>query len=120
MSEDNAEINQESSRGKVMGILAIILAGFATFIPFLGVYLTVVAAILAAFSYGKSALFGYIAIGINFFSLFFFSPMLWIAAGADAASATDHNIAGLVWFLLGAQVLALVFLIWKGRKKKAD
>ena len=46
--------------------------------------------------------------------------MLWIAAGADAASTTDHNIAGLVWFLLGAQVLALLFLIWKGRKKKAE
>ena len=85
MSEDNVEINQEGSRGKVMGILAIVLAGIATFIPFLGVYLTVVAAILAAFSFGKSALFGYIAIGINFLSLFFFSPMLWIAAGADAA-----------------------------------
>ena len=73
MSEDNVEINQEGSRGKVMGILAIVLAGIATFIPFLGVYLTVVAAILAAFSFGKSALLGYIAIGINFLSLFFFS-----------------------------------------------
>ena len=68
MSENNAEITQEGSRGKVMGILAIVLAGIATFIPFLGVYLTVVAAILAAFSYGKSALFGYIAIGIIFLS----------------------------------------------------
>ena len=117
MSENNAEITQEGSRGKVMGILAIVLAGIATFIPFLGVYLTVVAAILAVFSHGKSALLGYIALGINFLSLFFFSPMLWIAAGADATSTTDHGIAGLVWFLLGAQVLALGFLFWKGRKK---
>ena len=115
MSDNNEIVTEEGSRGKVMGILSIVLAGIAIFIPVIGVYLTVVSAILAAFAYGKSALFGYIAIGINFLSLFFLSPLLWVAASADNAS--ENNIAGLVWFLLAAQVLALVFLIWKSKKK---
>ena len=115
MSENNEIVPEESSRGKVMGILAIVLAGIAIFIPVVGVYLTVFSAILAAFAYGKSVLFGYIAIGINFLSLFFLSPLLWVAASAE--NAGENNIAGLVWFLLGAQVLALVFLIWKSKKR---
>ena len=115
MNESNEIVPQEGSRGKVMGILSIVLAGISIFIPVVGVYLTVVSAILAALSYGKSALLGYIAIGVNFLSLFFLSPLLWVAATAE--NADENSIAGLVWFLLAAQVLSLVFLIWKSKKK---
>ena len=115
MNENNEIVPEEGPRGKVMGILSIVLAGISIFIPVIGVYLTVVSAILAALAFGKSALFGYIAIGINFLSLFFLSPLLWVAASAE--NAAENDIAGLVWFLLGAQVLALVFLIWKSKKK---
>ena len=115
MNENNEIVPEEGSRGKVMGILSIVLAGISIFIPVIRVYLTVVSAILAALAFGKSALFGYIAIGINFLSLFFLSPLLWVAASAE--NADENNIAGLVWFLLVAQVLALVFLIWKSKKK---
>ena len=115
MNESSEVVPQEGSRGKVMGILSIVLAGISIFIPVIGVYLTVVSAILAALSYGKSALLGYIAIGVNFLSLFFLSPLLWVAASAE--NADENSIAGLVWFLLAAQVLSLVFLIWKSKKK---
>ena len=84
---------EEGSRGKVMGILAIVLAGIATFIPFLGVYLTVVAAVLAAFSYGKSALFGYIAIGINFLSLFFFSPITILFCNSEEPPSDVDSVS---------------------------
>ena len=115
MSDTNENASQGGSLGKVMGILAIVLAGIAIVIPVIGVYLTVVSAILAAFAVGKNAILGYVAIGINFISLFFLSPLLWVAASAE--NADENAIAGLVWFLLGAQVLALVFLIWKSKKK---
>ena len=114
MNETIENTSGGGSLGKVMGILAIVVAGIAIFIPVIGVYLTIASAILAAFA-GKSALLGYIAIGVNFISLFLFSPLLWVAASAE--NADENSIAGLVWFLLGAQVLALVFLIWRNRKK---
>ena len=114
MNENIENTSGGGSLGKVMGILAIVVAGIAIFIPVMGVYLTIASAILAAFA-GKSAILGYIAIGVNFISLFLFSPLLWVAASAE--NADENAIAGLVWFLLGVQVLALVFLIWRNRKK---
>ena len=114
MPEANGKISSESSRDKGMGILAIIVAGIAIFIPVVGVYLTILSGILAALAYGQRAFLGYIAIGINFISLFFLSPLLWVAASAETAS--ENSIAGLVWFLLGTQVIALLFLLWKKKK----
>ena len=114
MSETDANTKVEGSRDKVMGILSIIVAGIAVFIPVVGVYLTIISGLLAALAYGKRAFLGYIAIGINFISLFFLSPLLWVAASAEGAN--EDTIAGLVWFLLGTQVVALVFLFWKSKK----
>jgi len=114
MSENQDTVKIDGPRSKVMGILSIVLASIGTFVPVVGVYLTIVAGLLAALSYGKSAFLGYIGIGINFVSLCFLSPLLWVAA--SSSDTASDSVGGLVWFLIGTQAVCLVFAILMSRR----
>lgn len=102
---------------KALGITAMIIAIVSMFIPLAGIYLTVVAAILAAFAAGPGITFAGVAIMINFINLVFMSPLLWAAqAGAHIEGKTGPGM-----FLVAVQIIAVIVLVFmhKAQAKKA-
>lgn len=98
---------------KGLGISALVLAIISIFIPVIGPWLAVVAALLAAFSYGSALAFGIATLVINFVNVIFLSPSLWIHGALVSKGAEMHGaeVAFLPWIVLGAQAIALVVLI---------
>lgn len=103
---------------KAMGITAMIVAVMSVFVPIVGVYLTIVSALIAAFAAGPGLTFAAVAILINLINLVFMSPSLWITL----ASAHSSGGTGPGAFLVAAQVIAgiVVAFIHKTRIKKAQ
>jgi hypothetical protein len=116
---------------KSLGIAALAISIIAIFIPFLGTWLTIPVAGLAAFAYGPGRAMGIAGIVINVFHIFFLSPLLWatggLAAVADqAAKQTGSGSAegagafmAMPWILVAIQIAALVFLIRSNKKRSA-
>ncbi len=103
---------------KVLGIISMIFAIVAIFVPIVGAYLTIVCGLLAAFSAGEGITFGLVAIGINILNIIFLSPSLWVMAGM---SDVDNDILlGMGIVFIGVQIIALIVLFWihKSWKKK--
>jgi hypothetical protein len=105
---------------KGLGIAALILGILAIFTPFLGTWLTIVVAVMAAFAYGPGLALGIAAIAVNVIHIFFFSPLLW--ATQAVFSATEASGAGdmpfLPWILIAFQVGAAVVLFMLNKKHK--
>lgn len=109
---------------KALGITAMIFAIVAIFVPIVGPYLTVVCALLAAFSAGIGITFGAVAIGINLLNVIFLSPSLWLMAGAaetENAGSGSNVLLGMGVFFIGIQIVAAVILIlmhmfWKKKQ----
>jgi hypothetical protein len=76
---------------KGLGIAALVVAIIAMFIPFVGTWLTILVAILAAFAAGEGFGLGIAAIIINVIHIFFFSP---IALGYARCSIIRRCITG--------------------------
>ena len=112
---------------KALGITAMILAIVSIFIPVVGPYLTLVCALLAAFSAGPGLTFGAVAILINILNVSFMSPSLWLTAGmaeAERAGSGDAVLAGMGVIFIGAQLVAAIVLIvmhtlWKKRQTES-
>lgn len=114
---------------KSLGIAALAISIIAIFIPFLGTWLTVLVAALAAFAYGPGLSMAIAGIVIDIFHIFFLSPLLWATGGLAAVSdemAKSTGSAGtegattfmaLPWILVAIQIGALVFLIQSNKKK---
>lgn len=106
---------------KALGIIAMIFAIIAIFIPVAGPYLTIICALLAAFSAGSGLTYGAVAIGINILNVTFLSPSLWILAGAAEAGNQGSGssvILGMGVVFIGIQIIAavvliIVHLVWK-------
>lgn len=108
---------------KSLGIAALAISIIAIFIPFIGTWLTVLVAALAAFAYGSGQSLGIAAIVIDIFHIFFLSPLLWTTGGLAALSDGASRASGgsgaegaatfmaLPWILVAIQIGALVFLI---------
>jgi phosphoglycerol transferase MdoB-like AlkP superfamily enzyme len=115
---------------KALGITAMIFAIVAIFVPIAGPYLTLICALLAAFSAGPGLTFGAVAILINTLNVAFLSPSLWLTAGlagagaeAEQAGTGEAMLLGMGFIFIGAQVvaaivLALVHASWKKRQPK--
>lgn len=116
---------------KSLGIAALTISIIAIFIPFLGTWLTVLVAALAAFAFGPGFSMAIAGIVINIFHIFFLSPLLWATGGFAAVTdemAKSTGAAGaegatafmaLPWILVTIQIGALAFLIWSNKKKLA-
>lgn len=114
---------------KSLGIAALVISIIAIFIPFLGTWMTVLVAALAAFAYGPGLSLAIAAIVIDIFHIFFLSPLLWATGGLAAVSnemAKSTGSAGaegattfmaLPWLLVAIQIGALVFLMKSNKKK---
>ena len=99
---------------KALGIIAMIFAIVAIFVPVLGPYLTIVCALLAAFAGGHGLTYGAVAIGLNILNVAFLSPSLWILAGAAEAETQGNGsevMLGMGIVFIGVQVVAAVVLI---------
>lgn len=99
---------------KALGIIAMIFAIIAVFVPVIGPYLTIVCALLAAFAAGPGITFGAVAIGVNILNVMFLSPSLWIVAGASEAQTAGSGasvLLGMAVVLIGIQLLAAAVLI---------
>jgi hypothetical protein len=106
---------------KALGIIAMIFAIVAIFVPVIGPYLTIICGLLAAFAAGPGLTFGAVAIGVNILNVAFLSPSLWLIAGAaeaDAQGSGSDVLLGMGIVFIGVQVVAAVVLviahsIWK-------
>ncbi len=106
---------------KGLGIAALVVAIIAMFIPFLGTWLTILVAILAAFAAGEGFGLGIAAIIINVIHIFFFSPLLWATQGVaslGAASQGEEEVVFMPWILVGIQVVAVTVLVKINNKRK--
>lgn len=111
---------------KALGIIAMIFAVIAIFVPVIGPYLTIVCAFMAAFSAGNGLTFGAVAIRVNLINISVLSPSLWITAVAASAQKSDQAsaddvIMGMGAVFIGAQVMppfCLLSFIDCGRKNK--
>lgn len=112
---------------KALGIIAMIFAIVAIFVPVIGPYLTIVCALLAAFAAGPGLTFGAVAIGINILNVTLLSPSLWVMASASEAENAGSGSAvllGMGVIFVGAQVvsaiiLTVVHLAWKKKQVAA-
>tara|TARA_B100000965_G_scaffold373419_1_gene363857 strand:+ start:945 stop:1301 length:357 start_codon:yes stop_codon:yes gene_type:complete len=104
--------------GKVLGILALIVAGISCVFPGGALIATFVGAPLIVFSWKKGAIFGYIAGGLNIVNIIFLSPTVWIAMGtAEAMNEGGALSLGVIY--VAVQVTAMVimgFITWKSNK----
>ncbi len=101
---------------KALGITAMIVAIVSIFMPIIGVYLTIVSAILAAFAAGPGITFAGVALLVNLVNLVFMSPSLWITqASAHSAGGTGPGA-----YLVAIQVIAAIVLavVHKAKMKK--
>jgi len=90
----------------VFGVVALVIALAAVITNALGILLTAVSGVLAAFSGGNGRIFGVIAIAVNMLFLAFVGPGIlyeYSAQTGDFWFAEFH-------FLFGLQVFAAVFL----------
>ena len=109
---------------KALGIIAMIFAIIAIFVPIVGPYLTIVCALLAAFSAGPGLTFGVVAIGLNILNVAFLSPSLWLMAGASESQNTGSGgdvLLGMGVLFIGVQVIAIIMLtiihmMWKKKQ----
>lgn len=113
---------------KGLGISALVLAIIAIFIPFIGTWLTVVAAGLAAFAYGPGFSLAIAGIVIDILHIFFLSPLLWatggLAAVADGAARTQGASGAegastfmlLPWLPVAIQLGAMTYLYIANKK----
>jgi hypothetical protein len=113
---------------KAMGIIAMIFAIISIFIPIIGPFLTIVCALIAAFSAGPGITYGAVAIGINILNVLFLSPSLWLMAGSaevENAGRGSEVLLGMGIFFIGAQIIAAIILIvihmqWKKKQTVAQ
>lgn len=116
---------------KSLGIAALAISIIAIFIPFIGTWLTILVAALAAFATGPGFALAVAGLVINVFHIFFLSPLLWatggLAAIADGA-ARSQGAAGaegastfmfLPWFLILIQAGVFVYLIIANQKQES-
>ena len=105
---------------KGLGIAALVVAIIAMFIPFVGTWLTILVAILAAFAAGEGFGLGIAAIIINGIHIFFFSPLLWATQGVASlgAASQGEEVVFMPWILVGIQVVALTVLVKMNNKRK--
>lgn len=112
---------------KALGITALVFSIISVFVPFIGAYLTIVCALLAAFSAGPGIAFGFSAIGINILSIIFLSPSIWMAAGfaeMEQEGTANTVLLGIGGGLILVQVVAAIILsvvhyLWK-RKQASE
>lgn len=112
---------------KGLGIAALVVAVIATFIPFLGTWLTVLVAGLAIFAAGPGFGLAIASLVINVVHIFFLSPLLWASGGLEmlaheAAIASGQEAPGsgfrlLPWILIGIQVAAFALLSRANKKR---
>jgi hypothetical protein len=102
---------------KGLGIGALIVSIVAIFSPVIGIWLTVLAAILAAFAFGEGIAFGIASIVTNIVNLLFLSPSVWLLAvgGAGMDSGTTTT---MLLVLFGTQIAAGVFLFLRHKSYK--
>ena len=106
--------------GKGLGITALVLAILAMFIPFLGTWLTILVAIIAAFAVDEGFGLGIAAIVIDCIHIFFFSPLLWATQGLATMDAASQGteVVFVPWLLIAVQVAAMAILITFNNKQK--
>ena len=76
-----------AKNGKIFGILAIVFAGLAFFIPIFGIIIAgFVVTPLVLLSLKDGLIFGYIAGGLNVINIAFLSPSLEIASATSGGS----------------------------------
>ena len=109
---------------KALGISAMIIAIISIFVPVVGPYLTILCALLIAFSAGEGIVFGSVAIIVNIVNVAFLSPSLWLTAAAgeaDSAGSGGAVLLGMGVIFIGAQVvaaiiMAILHLRWKKKQ----
>ncbi len=102
-----------------LGISAIVLAIVSIFIPIVGVWTTILAGALAAFSFGKGFPLGLSSIVINAINIFFLSPSVWLMAGMNAISSeAGGGTLPIGTFLLAIQAICLIVLFIFHSKQK--
>ena len=105
--------------GKVLGILAIVVAGLSIFVPGGALLATFVGAPLIVFSWKDGAIFGYVAGGLNIINIIFLSPTVWIAMGVAEASGEGGALSlGIIYVMVQVVAMAIMgFITWKSNKK---
>ena len=108
---------------KALGITAMILAVISIFVPLVGPYLTILCALLAAFSAGPGITFGAVAILVNVINVSLLSPSLWIAGivEADKGSGDAFLFSMGVVFIAPQAIAGLIMILlhMKWKKKQA-
>jgi len=105
--------------GKVLGILALIVAGISCVFPGGALIATFVGAPLIVFSWKKGAIFGYIAGGLNIVNIIFLSPTVWLAMGAAEAIMDEGGALSLGAIYVTVQVIAMAIMgiiTWRSNK----
>ena len=102
--------------GKVIGILAIVVAGISCIVPGGALLATFVGAPLVAFAWKEGSLFGYIAGGLNIINIVFLSPTVWMAMGM-AEAAGSGGAMGIGIFYVSIQVIAMGIMWYMTNRK---
>lgn len=111
-----------------LGIAAFTIAIIAIFTPVFGFLLSSLSGLMAMFCYRSDSKYAVGAVVLNLVNLFLLSPMLFIGAIADLADSSldplfdklggSPNIAGIFFFLVSIQLVAIALFVWAKHKRK--
>jgi len=96
---------------KALGIIAMIFSISAIFIPVVGPHLTIICALLAAFSAGPGLTFGIVSIGVNIVNIFFLSPSLWLIGMLTVRNTSEAPSFQIGVIYIGVQIVAGIVLV---------
>ena len=102
---------------RALSIVALVVAAISFFIPIGGVFLAILASLMALISFRSESTLSGIAIGLNLINTAFFSPSIVIAEGANQAGGGE----GSIYFVyVGIHVVALIIGIILAMTKKEE
>ena len=102
---------------RALSIVALVVAGLSFFIPIGGVFLAILASLMAVISFRSEATLSGVAVGLNLINTAFFSPSIVIAEGANQVADGEGSV---YFFYVGIHVVALIVGIILAMTKKEE
>ena len=102
---------------KALSIVALVIAGLSFFIPLGGVFLAILASLMAVISFRSEATLSGVAVGLNLINTAFFSPSIVLAEGVNQVDGGEGSV---YFFYVGIHVVALIIGIILAMTKKKE
>jgi len=101
---------------KAIAIIGLVAAGISTFIPLVGVFIAILASILAVISFKSETTISAITLGLNIITTAFLTPSLLVLDAAVAVNSVEAGVVPdgkpmLYFVYVGIHIVALAIAV---------